>query len=100
MEMLNVSNNENVIQKAIVLILGSYVILQFFKSKSIYKQLGCLTNWIGDGYCDDTNNMVECNFDGGDCCGPNVITVYCTQCQCLTGDDGLKKLAEIIDYKK
>ena len=44
--------------------------------------------------------MVECNFDGGDCCGPNVNTVYCTQCQCLTGDDGLKKLAEIIDYKK
>ena len=33
---------------------------------------------IGDGYCDDINNNMNCNYDGGDCCGPNVITLYCT----------------------
>ena len=34
--------------------------------------------WIGDDYCDDGANNVDCNFDGGDCCGPNVNTDYCT----------------------
>ena len=34
--------------------------------------------WIGDGYCDDGTNNLDCNFDGGDCCGPNVKTYYCT----------------------
>ena len=38
------------------------------------------------------NNIVECNFDGGDCCGPNVNTAYCNQCQCLTGDNGVTTL--------
>ena len=47
-------------------------------------------SWMGDGYCDDMNNIVECNFDGGDCCGPNVNTAYCNQCQCLTGDTTLQ----------
>ena len=37
---------------------------------------GC--GWIGDGYCDDGANNLDCNFDGGDCCGPNVKTNYCT----------------------
>ena len=38
---------------------------------------------VGDGYCDDGNNNQECNFDGGDCCGSDVDTTYCTECQCL-----------------
>ena len=40
---------------------------------------------IGNGYCDDptaTNNE-ECHFDGGDCCGSNVITHFCTECICF-----------------
>ena len=44
---------------------------------------GCNQGWIGDGYCDDINNNVGCNFDGGDCCGSNVNTQYCTECLCL-----------------
>ena len=24
-------------------------------------------SWIGDGECDPSNNVAECNFDGGDC---------------------------------
>ena len=43
----------------------------------------CYQNWIGDDYCDDINNNVDCNFDGGDCCGSNVNTQYCTECLCL-----------------
>ena len=38
---------------------------------------------MGDGYCDDYVNNVECSWDDGDCCGDNVDKTYCTQCQCL-----------------
>ena len=38
---------------------------------------------MGDGYCDDYVNNVECSWDNGDCCGDNVDKTYCTQCQCL-----------------
>ena len=40
-------------------------------------------SWIGNGFCDDSINKVECNFDAGDCCGPNVRTEDCHECQCL-----------------
>jgi len=36
-----------------------------------------------DGNCDDNNNLQTCNWDGGDCCGPNIGTAYCTECKCL-----------------
>ena len=42
--------------------------------------------WIGDGYCDDVTNNIQCNYDGGDCCGVNINTQYCVQCQCLDGN--------------
>jgi len=39
--------------------------------------------WFGDNYCDDDNNNAGCGFDGGDCCGDNVSTAYCSECICL-----------------
>merc|ERR1719242_2667750 len=39
--------------------------------------------WKGDNYCDDDNNNCGCDFDGGDCCGNNVNTQYCSVCECL-----------------
>merc|ERR1711962_689734 len=36
----------------------------------------------GDGKCDDYNNNAGCDYDGGDCCGSNVNTYYCTICEC------------------
>ena len=41
--------------------------------------------YIGDGYCDDENNNLLCGYDGGDCCGANVNTLYCSECLCLDG---------------
>ena len=40
---------------------------------------------IYDGYCDDVNNNVLCNFDGGDCCDNfyDVGCDYCEECICL-----------------
>ena len=43
--------------------------------------------WIGDEYCNDINNKIDCNYDGGDCCGCNVNKQYnkqyCLDCQNL-----------------
>ena len=48
------------------------------------KYEGCsVVEWQGDGYCDDENNNSECAWDGGDCCGSDVDTSYCTECACL-----------------
>ena len=38
--------------------------------------------WIGNGKCNDETNNEGCSYDGGDCCGPNVDTQYCTECIC------------------
>lgn len=27
-----------------------------------------ILSWIGDGYCDASNNIESCDYDGGDCC--------------------------------
>ena len=43
---------------------------------------------MGDGYCDDVANNMGCNYDGGDCCGDNVDTQYCSVCECLDGGSG------------
>ena len=51
--------------------------------------VGCAQpSWKGDGICDDNNNNKECEYDGGDCCGSNVNTTFCNQCQCLE-DEGI-----------
>merc|ERR1712111_312918 len=43
---------------------------------------GCeFPQWEGDGWCDDGNNNADCSYDGGDCCGDNVQTTYCSVCE-------------------
>ena len=49
---------------------------------------GCesgFAHYIGDGYCDDENNNVGCQFDGGDCCDNDYYNWndYCDDCHCL-----------------
>ena len=44
---------------------------------------------IGDGFCNDITNNVDCGFDGGDCCGSCVNTEYCTECTCQGNFTGL-----------
>ena len=41
----------------------------------------CIEPWIGDGLCEDENNVPECDYDGGDCCG-KVIKEHCKECKC------------------
>ena len=42
-------------------------------------------DWVGDGFCDDATNIIECNYDGGDCCGYDINTKHCKKCQCHEG---------------
>ena len=56
---------------------GSPVLISLFT--------GCMSEYpyrIGNGYCNDNTNNESCSYDGGDCCGPNVDTQYCTECIC------------------
>ena len=48
-----------------------------------YNVVGPMASFIGNGFCDDKLNKVECNFDAGDCCGDDVKTEFCDECQCL-----------------
>ena len=54
-------------------------------SKIIYNNLhiGCPDpDYKGDTECDDQNNVESCEWDGGDCCGPNVNSNFCDECAC------------------
>ena len=51
--------------------------------------IGTSSPTIGNGYCDDGNNNVDCQYDGGDCCGSCVVRKYCSDCQCLGGVTGI-----------
>lgn len=33
----------------------------------------CLINLLGNGNCDEQNNILECNYDDGDCCAASCI---------------------------
>ena len=41
---------------------------------------------VGDGFCNDLTNILECDFDGGDCCLTCVNTEFCSECQCHSGE--------------
>lgn len=52
---------------------------------SISSLKGCIDSWQGDGICDDQNNIIECGFDGGDCCLLCKDTSQCSECKCHEG---------------
>ena len=40
--------------------------------------------YLGDGYCDDDNNVCGCNWDNGDCCTVDeTANDHCSVCMCL-----------------
>ena len=41
-----------------------------------------LSNWVGDGFCDDINNNEACGYDDGDCCGLSMKKNFCVKCIC------------------
>ena len=66
-------------------------IFYFAVTTTTGESCGGFPGWIGDGACDDENNNEACSWDGGDCCGENVMAQYCLFCGCLNpgaGDSG------------
>jgi hypothetical protein len=45
----------------------------------------CNSLVIGDGVCDDEENILECNYDGQDCCLGTILTFVCEVCKCHSG---------------
>ena len=46
----------------------------------VKKKVDCgAPDYKKDNNCDDNNNLQSCDWDGGDCCGPNIGTTYCTE---------------------
>ena len=43
--------------------------------------------FIGDGVCQDGNNIPVCHYDGGDCCLQNVNSTACAECECIKETD-------------
>ncbi len=45
--------------------------------------------YMKDGFCDDSINILECKYDGGDCCDAKANRDHCTACERKKcGDDG------------
>ena len=65
-----------------------WIIVVYLEHKYFFEKLGCaFAALVGDGSCDDVTNNLICNFDDGDCCSPEIITSFCTECQCLNGNE-------------
>ena len=47
---------------------------------------------MGDGFCDDSNNIEDCGYDEGDCCGLTSKKHFCVDCTC--------KCKQIHNYSK
>ena len=55
----------------------------FYASLLLFPEFCGRPDVAEDSFCDDENNNAGCNWDGGYCCGDQVLTNYCTQCECL-----------------
>ena len=51
--------------------------------KKSWENVGISNALVGDGFCQDSTNNEDCNFDGGDCCGQCVNNKYCQGCECI-----------------
>ena len=43
---------------------------------------GSIPDSVGDGFCNDETNNVQCYYDGLDCCRSPVNTTFCSNCTC------------------
>ena len=55
--------------------------LEYGETTTEYIQCPDLS-YVGDGLCDDLTNIVQCSYDGGDCCLDDKKTFYCKDCKC------------------
>jgi hypothetical protein len=58
-----------------------------------FEHLGAL----GDGFCHDELNIETCNFDGNDCCLPEVKTNVCSDCTCKNDKTSISNYSLMIE---
>ena len=59
------------------------MVLRHFQETKPYSPLNCwLISKKGNNLCDDRNNFIGCEWDGGDCC-TDKKQWDCSQCECL-----------------
>ena len=54
-----------------------------------------MIEWVGDGICDDATNILECQYDGGDCCLEEPVSSACYYCTCFEGFTTTTKVSKV-----
>jgi hypothetical protein len=67
----------------LLMFVGGIVGWEIHKSNRVPTQ--CIDEVIGDGLCDDRQNIAECRYDGNDCCLGQKNTTFCEDCACHSG---------------
>jgi hypothetical protein len=70
---------------AVIVLLGMFVGGIVLKESHKSGTTPCIDEVIGDGVCDDRQNVAECNYDERDCCLLSVNTKFCEDCRCHLG---------------
>ena len=58
---------------------------EFCSDCACHLQQTCLAGvhaLLGDGYCHDELNNLDCDYDGGDCCLSSLNSDHCSSCLC------------------
>ena len=79
--------------------IDNFPILQKILLSSLLLELCEFPDFKGDGCCDDENNLEACEYDGGDCCGSDVDTICCIECQCSDPNYGGSSTGDNKNFK-
>jgi hypothetical protein len=70
---------------AVIVLLGMFIGGIALRESLKSDPTPCIDEVIGDGVCDDRQNVAECNYDGRDCCIVDTKTKFCEDCRCHLG---------------
>jgi hypothetical protein len=71
------------VQVVLSMVVGGLIVQSFQNEDPNKISDDCNSLVIGDGVCDDKENIPECNYDGQDCCLHTMNTLLCEVCKCL-----------------
>ena len=57
-----------------------------------------LSQYQGDGFCDDEVNTPECSFDLGDCCNEETDKTLCSDCTCQAPENNYTLIRNVSYY--
>ena len=64
------------------------VILPYNEDENVIANYSCpVWDLVGDNYCDDEANTLECGYDFNDCCKSESDRSLCTECLCYIPED-------------